>query len=129
MTPVTARGGRPGHLVTALAGEAVRTAVTEALFAHTCTLGVRWWRAERRLAARSFTQVLVGPADDRRPVRVKVADGVPGRTVQPEFADVARVAAALSWPQRAVVDAAVRAYWDARRGAVPGEAPPDIDKS
>ncbi|MFI6209066.1 nickel pincer cofactor biosynthesis protein LarC [Streptomyces sp. NPDC051041] len=110
-TPVTARGGRPGRQVTALCPPEARGVVTDVLFAHTCTLGVRWWTARRSLAVRHLTRVAVGPVGDRQSVRVKVSGDGPGRTVQPEFADIARAAAALGWPERAVAQEALRAYW------------------
>lgn len=122
-TPVTGRGGRPGQQVTALCPPAARGVVTEVLFAHTCTLGVRWWAAQRSLVARHMTRVLVGPAGHRQSVRVKVAGSGQGRTVQPEFADVAAAAAALAWPERAVVQAAVRAYWDEHERPAPAAEP------
>jgi uncharacterized protein (TIGR00299 family) protein len=124
ITPVTGRGGRPGQLVTALCRAGNRSAVSGALFAHTCTLGVRWWSAERELMPRSMTQVELGPADNRQSVRVKIGGSGAERTVQPEFVDVAGAAAALGRPQRAINESAVRAYWDGIRSA-PEASPQD----
>ncbi|KRV50743.1 hypothetical protein AQ490_15630 [Wenjunlia vitaminophila] len=110
-TETVGRHGRPGRVVTALCAHQVRPAVTEALFRHTTTLGVRWVAQQRVMLRRRQVTVSVGPPDSAQHVTVKVADGPDGAvTVQPELADAELAATALGWPVRAVCEAAVSRY-------------------
>ncbi|MGH3199162.1 MAG: nickel pincer cofactor biosynthesis protein LarC [Streptosporangiaceae bacterium] len=117
-TPMVARQGRPGQVLTALCAGASRDAVVQAVFRHTTTLGVRWSPWQRATAPRTTITVGVGPADRRVQVGVKVADLGDGlRTVKPEMADVEAAARALGWPVRAVQEAALARYRETVRGA------------
>lgn len=107
-TPMIARHGRPGQVLSALCAPAVRDAVVQAVFVHSSTLGVRWSPWVRAVAPRHSVRVDVGPPDRRRPVTVKianVADGV--RTAKAEIAEAEDAARVLGWSVRAVCAAAV----------------------
>lgn len=104
-SPITARHGRPGQIVSAVCDEAIRPAVVDALFRHTTTIGVRWSSWKRATLPRHAITVQIGPSDNRRTVVVKVSEHDDGqRTVKPELADVEAAAEALGVPVRTVVD-------------------------
>ena len=84
IAPVTMKKGRPGHLLGAVVPEAARSAVEEALFRETSTLGIRAYRVERSVLDRELVEV----ATPYGPVRVKL--GRRGGAVinaAPEFED------------------------------------------
>jgi uncharacterized protein (TIGR00299 family) protein len=90
--PVLMRKGRPGHVLSALAGADVLDAVCQAMFRQTTTLGVRVSPVQRRSLHRDQIAVSVGGAE------VSVKRGLLGETVvtaQPEYEDV-RAAARLT---------------------------------
>jgi pyridinium-3,5-bisthiocarboxylic acid mononucleotide nickel chelatase len=91
--PVQMKKARQGFRVEVMAPEALADAVTEALFRHSTTAGVRRWTAERSTLPRHQMTVRV----DGVPVRVKVLeqDGV---RVKPEYEDVLEAAKALGRP-------------------------------
>jgi uncharacterized protein (TIGR00299 family) protein len=105
ITPILMKKGRPGHMVSALADEAVAVQVSAALVRETGSLGVRGQMLERWPAARSFDEVEV----DGLPVRVKVSAG----RVKVEHDDAARAAKRLGLPLREVV-ARAEAEWRLR---------------
>jgi pyridinium-3,5-bisthiocarboxylic acid mononucleotide nickel chelatase len=113
-TPIVGRHGRPGQVLTALCAEPVHGAVAAAIFAHTGTLGVRWSRMNRLTAARTSVKVEVGPPGSSQVVTVKVAEAADGPTgfgtATAELAEAEAAALALSWPVRAVCEAAVAQY-------------------
>ncbi len=107
LTPVQMKKGRPGTLLTVLATEAGRTAITEILFRETTTIGVRFHRVERETLDRRWQDVSV----DGGLVRIKVAErnGVV-LNAAPEFDDCVKVATATGQPVKAVQAAALRAW-------------------
>ena len=84
VTPVVMKKGRPGHLVSAIADEALSGQVAATLMHETGSLGVRGRPVARWVADRAIASVTV----EGHAVRVKVS---PGR-VKAEHDDVARVA-------------------------------------
>ena len=76
--------GRPGHLLGAVVPEAARSAVEEALFRETSTLGIRAYRVERSVLDRELVEV----ATPYGPVRVKLGRRA-GAVINaaPEFED------------------------------------------
>ncbi|GAC1313308.1 MAG: nickel pincer cofactor biosynthesis protein LarC [Acidimicrobiales bacterium] len=84
VTPVVMKKGRPGHLVSAIADEALSGQVAATLMRETGSLGVRGRSLARWVAERAIASVTV----EGHAVRVKVS---PGR-VKAEHDDVARVA-------------------------------------
>lgn len=102
-TPVVMKHGRPGVTLTALVGAPALDAVTETLFRHTTTLGMRWFPVSRRTLQRDWVEVDVAG----RPVRVKRGWlGAELLTWQPEYRDVAAVAEELKRPVREVMELA-----------------------
>lgn len=84
ITPVVMKKGRPGHLVSAIADEALSGQVAATLMRETGSLGVRGRTVARWVAERAITSVTV----EGHAVRVKVSPG----KVKAEHDDVARVA-------------------------------------
>ncbi len=91
--------GRTGFRVeiTVAPGEADR--VSQALFRHSTTAGIRRQLAERVTLARRELQVDAG---DGMRVRVKVLDGPDGPRVKPEYDDIAAVASRTGRPAHEV---------------------------
>lgn len=95
ITPVVMKKGRPGHVVAALARAETRAALEERLWRCSSTLGLRWWRTERREAAREVHALEL----HGREVRVKVRRrpggvGVDASDLSPEYEDLAALARA-----------------------------------
>ena len=108
-TPMIARHGRPGHVLTAICEETMRRPVADAVLRHTSTSGVRWSAWQRESLPRSSVTVEVGPPDARRSVTVKTVSLGPGmRRSKPEIADVEAAADALDLPVAVVHAEAVR---------------------
>lgn len=93
--PTQAKKGRAGFRIEVTVPPEGVERVTEALFRHSTTAGLRIWTAERVTLARR--EILL-EVDDGMSVRVKVLDGPGGTRVKPEFEDVARVAARTGRP-------------------------------
>lgn len=94
ITPVVMKKGRPGHVVAALARAGTRAALEECLWRASPTLGLRWWKCERRECAREVLEVEL----HGQRVRVKVRRG-PGTAAgaldfSPEYEDLAALARA-----------------------------------
>ncbi len=110
-TATIGRHGRPGQVLTALCAEGLRSAVVDALFRHSTTLGVRWALWQRTTLPRMTVPVPVGPPGAEQNITVKVAAGPGGQeTAKPELADAERAAQVLGWPVRRVCEAALSAY-------------------
>jgi uncharacterized protein (DUF111 family) len=86
--------GRPGFRLEIVTSEPAAPIVTEALFRHSTTAGVRRWRGERVTLPRQEIVVSLGGAA----VRVKVLDGPDGPRLKPEYDDVAALARSLGRP-------------------------------
>jgi uncharacterized protein (DUF111 family) len=81
--------GRAGFRVEITVAPADADQVTEALFRHSTTAGIRRYTAERVTLARRELEVTTA---DGGAVRVKVLDGPDGPRVKPEYEDVAALA-------------------------------------
>ena len=105
LTPTLMKKGRPAQVVAALAGPAEVARVRDALLRETTTLGVRESPVVQHAVHRTFGTVHV----DGQPVAVKLGWGPDGAVVNamPEWADVARAAAALDRPVKRVLAQAV----------------------
>ncbi|MGB7211907.1 MAG: nickel pincer cofactor biosynthesis protein LarC [Gemmatimonadales bacterium] len=77
--------GRIGFRLEIITAPADAARVTEAIFRHSSTAGVRQVTAERITLGR---RELTVPGTDHAPVRVKILDGPGGPTVKPEYDDV-----------------------------------------
>jgi pyridinium-3,5-bisthiocarboxylic acid mononucleotide nickel chelatase len=86
--------GRTGFRLEIVASESTASVVTETLFRHSTTAGVRRWRAERVTLPRRELTVTVGGFK----VRVKVLDSPDGPRVKPEYDDIAALAKQLGRP-------------------------------
>ena len=91
--------GRAGFRVEATVGQAQSEAVSQALFRHSTTAGIRRYTAERATLARREVQVTM---PDGSAVRVKVLDGPDGPRVKPEYEDVAALARRTGRPAHEV---------------------------
>jgi uncharacterized protein (TIGR00299 family) protein len=102
LTPVQMKKGRPGTLLSVLAGEEQVDAVVELLLAETTTLGVRFHPVERRVLERSSISV----DTPFGPVRVKVGHLGAGCRYAPEYEDCARLARRHQVPLLRIYEAA-----------------------
>ncbi|HEV8177735.1 MAG TPA: nickel pincer cofactor biosynthesis protein LarC [Gemmatimonadales bacterium] len=91
--------GRPGFRIEVTAAPAEADKVTEALFRHSTTAGIRRYSAERVTLARREVDVTTA---DGTMVRVKVLDGPDGPRVKPEYEDVAALARRTGRPAHEV---------------------------
>jgi uncharacterized protein (DUF111 family) len=105
-TPVQMKKGRPGTLVTAIAAPALRTALTDLLFAESTTIGVRYEEMARTCLDRAIETVQTPYGE----VRFKISRR-DGRVLNasPEFDDCARLAAQHKVAVRVVQAAAIKA--------------------
>jgi uncharacterized protein (TIGR00299 family) protein len=103
LTPILMKKGRPAHTLSVLVPPQEADAVHRVIFTETSTIGVRTVRVDRRALARQTRTVTV----EGHPVRVKTAllDGAVVNA-QPEYDDVAEVAAKLGRPVKVVLAAA-----------------------
>jgi uncharacterized protein (DUF111 family) len=105
-SPILARKGRPGQVLTVLTSPNRLDAVCLAVFAHTATLGLRRYPVERLALQRD--QVACGYRGHSISVKRGLLDG---RVVsaQPEYDDLRRAALATGTPVRRVLDEVMRA--------------------
>jgi hypothetical protein len=103
---VQMKKGRTGLRVEAVAPESAAAAVREALFRHSTTAGVRWWRAERAVLAREEITVRLAPGVVVRAKARTLPDGAV--RVKAEYDDVIAAAAALGRPPLDVARAVER---------------------
>jgi hypothetical protein len=106
LTPVIGKKGRPAYCATALCDDDKLHAVTEALFRHSSTLGLRARRERRMVLARRWETVHTPWGA----VRVKIGDfaGAPS-VAAPEFEDCRALADSLGVAVRRVYEAALAA--------------------
>ncbi|MGA8025611.1 MAG: nickel pincer cofactor biosynthesis protein LarC [Bryobacteraceae bacterium] len=103
LTPIFMKKNRPGTLVSVVAALELREQLTAILFAETTTLGVRMFEAERRVLARSMTDVETSYGK----VRIKYTEI---GSFAPEYEDCRRAAAQHGVPLRTVIAEANQAY-------------------
>jgi pyridinium-3,5-bisthiocarboxylic acid mononucleotide nickel chelatase len=108
ISPVLMKKGRPGNLLSVVARIEDREALAQIIFAETSTFGLRLYPAERRVQARSFTEV----ETQYGPVRVKVsAEGY----YAPEYEDCRKLAAASGVALKHIIAEANFAYLNQNR--------------
>ena len=106
LTPVIGKKGRPGHKVTVLATDASVQGLTEILFSHSTTLGIRM-RSERRVILEREWKSVSTPWGA---VRVKIGSrGENTLSKAPEYDDCMKAAAAAGVPVRKVYESALAA--------------------
>ncbi|MGD9903720.1 MAG: nickel pincer cofactor biosynthesis protein LarC [Vicinamibacterales bacterium] len=107
--PVQMKKNRPGTLMTVVCRPADRRRLADLVFLETTTLGVRYHEMDRECLDRAIVTVTTPWGE----VRVKVARrGDAVLNAQPEFDDVARLAAAHGVPIKEVHSQATRAWLD-----------------
>jgi uncharacterized protein (TIGR00299 family) protein len=104
VTPIQAKKGRPGSLLTVLAAPTTEQPVIDAIFRHTTTIGLRFRTEQRQTLPRHEETV----ETEFGPIRVKVAGEGPTRKAKPEFEDCRRLAAHRGLPVATVYQAALR---------------------
>ncbi|HEU5082872.1 MAG TPA: nickel pincer cofactor biosynthesis protein LarC [Acidimicrobiales bacterium] len=119
ITPIVMKKGRPGHVVTVLADQALVPALATVLTTETGSLGVRSRPVDRWPANRTFDSVDV----DGHPVRIKIT---PART-KVEHDDAAEVAKRTGRPLREVVSLAEEAARRRQQRGLRHPADPDFD--
>jgi uncharacterized protein (TIGR00299 family) protein len=103
MQPIVMKKGRPGTLLRVIARQEDRDALANVIFAETSTFGLRLYPAERRVQARSWTEVDTAYGK----VRVKVSgEG----SYAPEYEDCRRLALEAGVPLKQILAAATYAY-------------------
>jgi uncharacterized protein (TIGR00299 family) protein len=107
LEPIYMKKGRPGLLLRVIARPEDQERLVELVFAETSTLGLRVYRAERRVRTRSTVEVEIPEGK----VRIKVSeDG----HFAPEYEDCRRLAQASGKPLRDILMEATLAYWKNR---------------
>ena len=107
IAPVQMKKGRPGFLLTVLAGEKEKDKLTEIIFRESTAIGVRHYRAARTCLERKIARV-------KTPlglVRVKVSTlGDEIINIQPEYEDCKKIAEKKKLPLREVMDEVKKKY-------------------
>jgi pyridinium-3,5-bisthiocarboxylic acid mononucleotide nickel chelatase len=108
LQPILMKKGRPGHLLRVIAKPEHREGIAQLIFAETSTLGLRIYAAERRVQARSFTEV----ATPYGSVRIKVSsDG----GYAPEYEDCRKLAEESGVALKHIIAEANHAYLNQSR--------------
>jgi len=108
LEPLIMKKGRPGVLLRVIARPEDQERLAALMLAETSTLGLRVYRAERRVQARRLVEVQLPEGV----VRVKVSED--GRCA-PEYEDCRKLALASGRPLREIVTEAMLAYWKTAR--------------
>ena len=103
LQPVQMKKGRAGTLLRAVAKPEHREAIAQLIFAETSTLGVRIYPAERRVQARTWTEV----ETPHGKVRIKVSSE---GSYAPEYEDCRRLAAQTGVALKHIIAEANYAY-------------------
>ncbi len=106
--PIIMKKGRPGTLLRVIAKAEDREMLAQQIFAETSTLGVRLYSAERRVRARSFTEVDTPYGK----VRVKVSSE---GDFAPEYEDCRKLAIESGAPLKQIIAEASYAYLNRTR--------------
>ncbi len=88
VTPVIMKKSRPGHMITVICTEDMKTKMVEAIFKHTTTIGIRETEHPRYVLHRSIEEVETEFGSIRR----KVSSGYGIKRAKYEYEDLARVA-------------------------------------
>jgi hypothetical protein len=106
-TPVFMKKDRPGFTISVLATAEDRERLAELVFAETTTLGLRMYRAERRVLERRWETV----ETPYGAVRIKIASGNGKiRNFAPEYEDCRQLAVDQKVPLKDVIQQANHAY-------------------
>jgi uncharacterized protein (TIGR00299 family) protein len=108
LQPIQMKKGRPGQLLRVLAKPEDREALSDVVFAETSTLGLRIYRAERRVQERHWHEVSTRYGN----VRVKVSGQ---GSFAPEYEDCRRLAVETGAPLKDILAEASFEYWKTKR--------------
>jgi pyridinium-3,5-bisthiocarboxylic acid mononucleotide nickel chelatase len=108
MEAIIMKKGRPGTLLRVVANPEDREMLAQQVFAETSTLGVRVYSVERRVRARTFTEVETPYGK----VRVKVSSE---GDFAPEYEDCRKLAVASGAPLKQIIAEATYAYLNRTR--------------
>ena len=108
LTPVLMKKGRPGTVLTVIAQPQDREPLAAILLSETTTLGLRHYTAERRVQARTFTEVLTPYGT----VRIKIG---PAGAFTPEYEDCRKLAESRQIPLKQILAEASSLYLQTRR--------------
>jgi len=103
LEPVLMKKSRPGHLLRVIAAPADQESLAQLIFAETTTLGLRLYKAERRVKARGFTEVRTAHGS----IRIKTSEN---GSFAPEYEDCRKIAREQNLPLREVIAEATLAY-------------------
>jgi len=106
--PIIMKKGRPGTLLRVVAKPEDREMLCQQVFAETSTLGVRVYSVERRVRARSFTEVETPYGK----VKIKVSSE---GDFAPEYEDCRKLAIASGAPLKQIIAEATYAYLNRTR--------------
>jgi uncharacterized protein (DUF111 family) len=108
LQPIQMKKGRPGQLLRVLAKPEDREALSAVVFAETSTLGLRIYKAERRVQERQWHEVSTRYGT----VRVKVSGQ---GSFAPEYEDCRRLAVETGAPLKDILAEASFEYWKKKR--------------
>jgi uncharacterized protein (TIGR00299 family) protein len=103
LEPLLMKKNRQGTLLRVIATPETQESLAAVIFAETSTLGLRFYRAERRVQARQFVEV----STPHGKVRMKVSAG---GSFAPEYDDCRALALATGVPLREIITGANSAY-------------------
>ena len=106
VTPVQMKKGRPGVTLQVIALPEIREQLAALIFRETSTLGLRFYRAERRVQPRAFHEV------STRYGTLRVKSGTDG--FAPEFEDAKKLATQTGVPLRTILAEAAHEYLKSR---------------
>jgi hypothetical protein len=110
LTPIVMKKGRPAHTLSVLVAPERVEEVRTAIFRETSTIGLRESPVDKRALVREMRTVNINGEEIR--IKIALLDGVVVNA-QPEYEDVAAVAAKLNRPVKAVLAAAAAAAHEA----------------
>jgi len=111
LAPLTMKKGRPGALLRVIARTEDQEALAQLVFAETSTLGLRIYRAERRVEARHTVEV----ETPHGKVRVKVSSQ---GHYAPEYEDCRRLAIETRTPLKDIIAEANLAYLKCKKNTI-----------
>ncbi len=104
LIPVYMKKNRPGIIVQTICTDEKRSELTQLMFAESTTAGIRTYRMQRSLLARSVRQIKTKFGM----ITVKMFEGVRGRSITPEYEECRKVAKKKNVPIREVYEEVIR---------------------
>jgi len=112
VTPVIAKKGRSGHLLTVLCQPQETAHIEEYIFDNTSTLGLRTYLTDRLFLDREWKKINLSDDKKSPQIRIKIARDLNGKIVnaQPEYEDCVIYAEATGLPLKEVLNLAMTKY-------------------